>query len=283
MGNIKDGIETRAENSTINREGAVLLREMYKKSGLPYTEFAKILGVKENTLASWLSLKRTPTSYFIKYALETLKEYEEYSTYGSAIRAMSNPELADLLSDIRDNALASDGNIDNIKEEYRDITTFVNKHYECPFQFKAPLDNIEDTAIELKKIYEESGLTYDDLSAYLSVSRPALNMWLALRRNPPLYFVHWARKKIKVLNAEWENDGELIRNMSNSELINLLTDIRDKALNSNGKDADEKKNKLESKYRDMEDFVNNTYLIKPRLNSSLNDNIKAKRLNELSR
>lgn len=282
MGNIKDGIENRAENSTINREGAVLLREKYKKSGLPYTEFARILGVKENTLAMWLSLKRTPTSYFVKYALEKLKEYEESSTFGNAIRAMSNSEIAELLTDVRDSALVASGNISNIKDEYRDMAAFVNKHHECPLKLDIPLDNIENTAIELKRIYEASGLTYDDLSAYLSVSRPTLNMWLALRRNPPLYFVHWAKKKIKVLNSEWENDGELIKNMSNSELIELLSDIRDNALNASGEDVNEKKKSLEIKYQDMTDFVNSTYLIKPRLNSSFNDSIKAKRLNELN-
>lgn len=52
-----------------------VVRQLYLDSGLTYEEFSKVIDVKINTVKSWLSGRREPTEYSVKYVQMKIDEY----------------------------------------------------------------------------------------------------------------------------------------------------------------------------------------------------------------
>lgn len=51
------------------------LRKAYERSGMSYKKLADFLGLRENTLACWLTNKRTPPEYTVVMIVEKIENY----------------------------------------------------------------------------------------------------------------------------------------------------------------------------------------------------------------
>lgn len=53
------------------------VRELYKRSGLTYDELSAVTGINRNTLAQWISLKKSPPDYVVELIRIKLNEYKD--------------------------------------------------------------------------------------------------------------------------------------------------------------------------------------------------------------
>lgn len=60
---------------------------------------------------------------------------------------------------------------------------------------------------KIRQLYEESGLSYSELSKLLDVPYNTLANWLMGRRNPPDYIVEMIRTKLEQIQSEKRYNG----------------------------------------------------------------------------
>ncbi|MEE5992304.1 MAG: helix-turn-helix transcriptional regulator [Oscillospiraceae bacterium] len=64
-------------------------------------------------------------------------------------------------------------------------------------------------AQKIRRIYQESGLTYDEMSEITKIKRNTLACWISLRRNPPNHALELIKMKmngLKMISSE-ENEN----------------------------------------------------------------------------
>lgn len=86
------------------------------------------------------------------------------------------------------------------------------------------MDN-KTTGERIRKLWEQSGYTYKELSELTGITENTLANWITenkeRRRNPPEYVYKYIKMKIK--EKQIKTNGDVIRRMTDKELIMFLT------------------------------------------------------------
>ena len=62
---------------TDNSANAQTIRDLYKESGLSYEELSVLTGIKKNTLAQWITLRKSPPDYCVEFVRERVRKYRD--------------------------------------------------------------------------------------------------------------------------------------------------------------------------------------------------------------
>ena len=84
----------------MTRTASEEIREIWASSGMTYKEISKITGIKENSLACWITGRRNPPEYVVEYLRLKLKT-AVIKNNADYIRQLNNNDLANLLELVR--------------------------------------------------------------------------------------------------------------------------------------------------------------------------------------
>lgn len=259
----------RTPSSAEERQARIAeVRKLYEQSRMSYTELSRLTGIKLDTIASWFTTKKpkAPLASAVKYIRMCLEEYFFVNQNGGdVIRHLGNEQLGDFLNDFCANALNSSQTDTNgeaaTSNEY--ITNLVEgtellKKIIITEPYNQPVENNQDACEAILEIYENSGLSRAEFAEKLEVPLGTVLHWFRKESVPYSYMLRY----VQMVFPTERTCGDIIRHMSNAELINFLTDIYNAALNANGSIDN-----LPSKYRNFCVFVDSeqTEQLKPRL------------------
>lgn len=253
-----------------------VLYSKYKNLGkVNHRIVSEITSIPRNTLEVWASGLKNPSNYIVTLVDKSLqRHFDKPQNNGDMVRFMTDRMLAFVIRYVRNKAFIANGKFSDLPYELRNIPRLINgKQYVVKYEylvskkrcirssdFTYPFpDNVENRALEIKKLYNAVNLTYTEISRITGINSNSLANWITKMNNPPIYVLKYVYREIIESLKQVENNADAIREMSTDELIEFFTNVRDIALNAEG-DVD-----AIGALEDVTAYLKSTELIKPNL------------------
>lgn len=125
---------------------------------------------------------------------------------------------------------------------------------------KIPQDYLmtkEEISEEIRKIIRTSGLTIPELAQLLEVKMCTISSWNEGKRVPQQFVLNYAKEKIRNHFKKPKTNADVIREMSDEELVVFLDTIKEDALEAKGNPKN-----VCDEFRDFNAFLKSKELIK---------------------
>lgn len=100
--------------------------KIIEDSGLSYVKIEEITSIPYDTIAGWKIRGKNPPKYTVDHLEDRINQYLYRSTSNAdAVRCMNNKELQKILEEIRDSALAANGDAAQIPKKFQDMESWL--------------------------------------------------------------------------------------------------------------------------------------------------------------
>lgn len=248
------------------------VRDLYLSTGLSYAEIAKITNIKYNTISVWITGKRKVPTYKYNYMVYAINNYNRRNECnGDVIRNMTNQQLSSFLSDMVGSITVDDKGEVVIPDLYKNFDKFVAgtelvtsdtvKMFYKDYM-EVPAANIEPFEEWLKTIVNNNYTTLQNIAKITNISKNNIIGWgyKGISTSPEIY--DYIKDLVHKDIYKCRNNGDVIRRKDNENLSKFLKTFFYVYVKAEGK-----KDKVQPKFQNINDYIESTSMVTFGLNS----------------